>query len=67
MIQFTVNGHLGSLQFGAIINRVHSHCYILNEYPSRAYCMAHGSLLNVKWRPESEGSLGKNGYMYMYG
>ena len=29
--------------------------------------MAHGILLNVKWQPEWEGSLGKNGDMYMYG
>ena len=28
VIQFTVNGHLGSFPFGAIINRVHSPCYI---------------------------------------
>ena len=26
-----------------------------------------GTLLNVRWHPGWEGSLGKNGYMYMYG
>ena len=26
-----------------------------------------GTLLNAMWQPECEGSLGENGYMYMYG
>ena len=26
----------------------------------------HGALLNVMWQPEWEGSLGENGYMYVY-
>ena len=26
-----------------------------------------GTLLNVMWQPGLEGSLRKNGYMYMYG
>ena len=30
-------------------------------------CITHGSLLSVMWQFEWEGSLGKNGYMYMYG
>ena len=30
-------------------------------------CVAHGTLLNVMWQPGWEGSLGKKGYMYMYG
>ena len=29
--------------------------------------IAHGSLLNVMCQPGWEGSLGENGYMYMYG
>ena len=29
--------------------------------------MAQGNLLNVMWQPGWEGSLGENGYMYMYG
>ena len=29
--------------------------------------MAHGTLLNVIWQPGWEGSLGKNGYMYVCG
>ena len=31
------------------------------------YCLAHGTLLNVMWQPGWEGSLGKNGYVYMNG
>ena len=29
--------------------------------------IAQGTLLNVMWQPGWEGSLGENGYMYMYG
>ena len=28
---------------------------------------AQGTLFNVMWQPGWEGSLGENGYMYMYG
>ena len=28
--------------------------------------MARGTLLNVMWQPGWEGSLGENGYTYMY-
>ena len=31
------------------------------------YCIAQGTLLNVVWQSGWEGSLGENGYMYMYG
>ena len=31
------------------------------------YCIAHGTLLSVMWQTGWEGSLGENGYMYMYG
>ena len=30
-------------------------------------CITHGTLLNVMWQPGWEGSLGENGYMYVYG
>ena len=33
---------------------------------NRTYCTAYGTLLNVMWQPGWEGSLGENGYMYMY-
>ena len=32
----------------------------------RSFCTAQGSLLNVMWQPGWEGSLGENGYMYVY-
>ena len=31
------------------------------------YYIAQGTLLNVMWQPEWEGSLGEKGYKYMYG
>ena len=31
------------------------------------YYVAHGTLLSVMWQPGRYGSLGENGYMYMYG
>ena len=34
---------------------------------SRTYCIAQETLLNVIWQLGWEGSLGVNGYMYMYG
>ena len=43
------------------------HCYIQNGKPTRTYCVAQGTLLNVTWQPGREGSLGENGYMCMYG
>ena len=30
------------------------------------YCIVHGTLLSVMWQPGWEGSLGENGYMYVY-
>jgi len=30
-------------------------------------CVAQGTLVSVKRQPGWEGSLGENGYMYMYG
>ena len=31
-----------------------------------SYYIAQGTLLDVMWQPGWEGSLGENGYMYMY-
>ena len=33
---------------------------------TRTYCIVQGTLLNGMWEPGWEGSLGENGYMYMY-
>ena len=38
----------------------------LKRIPIRNYCKAHGTLFNVVWQPGWEGSLGENGYMYVY-
>ena len=38
-----------------------------NWTTTRTYCVAQGTLLNVTWQPGWEGSLGKNGSMYVYG
>ena len=32
----------------------------------QAYCIAQGTLFNIMWQPGWKGSLGENGYMYMY-
>ena len=34
--------------------------------PTGTYCRAQGTLLNVTWQPGCKGSLGENGYMYVY-
>ena len=39
----------------------------LNGRSTMTYCVAQGTLLTVTWQPGWEGSLGKNGYLYMYG
>ena len=39
----------------------------LKWIPTRTYCIAHGTLLNVMCQPEWEAVSGDNGYMYMYG
>ena len=36
------------------------------KWITRTYCIVQGTLLNVMWEPGWEGSLGENGYMYMY-
>ena len=38
----------------------------LKWIPTRSYCIAHGTLLNVMWQARWEESLGENGYMYLY-
>ena len=39
-----------------------------NGYTATKTCpIAEGTLLNVIWQPGWEGSLGENGYMYVYG
>ena len=37
-----------------------------NGKPTRAYCIAHETLLNVMCQPGWDVDLGKNGYMYVY-
>ena len=39
----------------------------IHRLPTRTYCIAQGTLLNVMWQPGWEESLGENRYMYMYG
>ena len=43
------------------------HTAILKWTTTRTYCIAHETLLNVMWQSGWEGSLGENGYMYIYG
>ena len=43
----------------------HGHTAIFKR--AGTYSIAHGTLLNVIWQPGWEGSLGENGYMYVYG
>ena len=43
------------------------HCYISNRWPTRTYCIAHGTLFSVMWQPGWEGSLRETGYIFMYG
>ena len=38
----------------------------LKWIPIRNYYTAHGTLFNVMWQPGWEGSLGENGYVYVY-
>ena len=37
------------------------------EHNQQGLTIAHGTLLNGMWQPGWEGSLGENGYTYMYG
>ena len=39
---------------------------ITHTQPTRTYCTAQETLLDVMWQPGWEGSLGENRYMCMY-
>ena len=39
----------------------------MNDQQGPAYCITQGTLLNVMWQSEREGSLGANGYMGVCG
>ena len=49
-----------------IVKEFGIHCCIKRE-PTRTYCVAQGTLLNVIWKPGRKRSLEENGYMYLYG
>ena len=57
---------LGLNRGGACINTIHTESFTL-KWSILTYCIAHGILLNVMWQPGWDRSLGKNGYMYLYG
>ena len=40
--------------------------YTLLYFKWAIYCIAQGTLFSVMWQPGWEGSLGENGYMYIY-
>ena len=47
---------------------IHAHTVVFKvDNQQGSTNIAHGSLLNVMCQPGWEGSLGENGYMYMYG
>ena len=51
---------------------VPTNSHALAAFPSFSFknyllATAQGTLLNVKWQPGWEGSLGENGYVYIYG
>ena len=46
---------------------VHPAIFKKDNQQGPTYCRAEGILLNVRFQSEWEGSLGENGYMYMYG
>ena len=37
------------------------------KWITSTYCVVRGTLFNVMWQPGWEGSLGENGYIYVYG
>ena len=43
------------------------HAIVKKSLGSRSYCPAQRTLVSVSWQPGREGSLGENGYPYMYG
>ena len=49
-------------------SRMHMYTLLdLNWITNKDLLYSTGHLLNVMWHPGREGSLGENGYMYMYG
>ena len=46
---------------------VHTAIFKMDNQQGPTYCVAQETLLNVRWQPRTEGSLGENGYMYVYG
>ena len=46
--------------------QVHAAIFKMNNQQGSTYCVAQGTLLNVRWQPRREGSLGENGYMSVY-
>ena len=47
--------------------QVHTAIFKMDNQQGPTYCVAQKTLLNVRWQPRMEGSLGENGYMYVYG
>ena len=62
--EWVVEGPGGQPQEAMTFDMTHC-CTCQNGYPT--YCTGQGPLLNAMWQPRWEGSLGENGYMYMYG
>ena len=58
-------GEKGSLE--VLDGPVHTALFKMDNQRGPTYCIVQGTLLNVMWQPGWEGSLGENGYMYMYG
>ena len=54
-------GHGILREFGMDMNTL-----LYLKWITRTYWIAHGTLLNVMWRPGWKGGLGENRYMYMY-
>ena len=47
--------------------QVHTATFKTDNQQGPTLCAVHGTLLKVMWQPGWDGSLGVNGYMYMYG
>ena len=45
----------------------HVHSVVFKMDNQQDLLIAHGTLLNVLWKPGWEGSFGENGYVYVYG
>ena len=62
-----VRGMDGGDNQGVWDGHVHTALSRMDKQPTRGYCIIPGILLNVTWQPRWQGSLGENGYIYMYG